>query len=166
MGVEASKSSNSAYSATSTAQSRLADKQTEILENREKLFNDWYLPTFKNVFDEFDPNSAAGNAAMNLTAKGINSSFDTAQKQTGQTLAQMNLLGTGAGTALTAANNRARASALADAYANQLGNSTANKAQMLNSMSGLMPSTTTAAPTLSFSQSSSHGESSGTRVGL
>jgi hypothetical protein len=132
--------------------SELANTQNKILLQREKLFQNWYLPEFKSVMAEFDPDSASGNAAMGLAAKGINSSFDTAQKQTGQILAQHNMLGSGAGAALTAANNRARASALADAYAKQMSNSTANKAQMLNSMSGLMPSTTTAAPTLNFSK--------------
>lgn len=143
-------SSSKSSGGSITLESSLSKTQAGILKNREQLFQDWYLPTFKSVMEEFDPNSKAGSAAMNLTAGQIDNSFKSAQKQMGQVLAQQNLLGTGAGMALTAANNRARSSALADAYANQMSNSTANKAQMLNSMSGLMPSTTTAAPTLSF----------------
>jgi hypothetical protein len=147
-----------------TIESSLAKTQSKILKNREQLFQDWYLPTFQTVMDEFNPNSASGKAAMNLTAQGINSSFDSAQKQTMQSLAQQNLLGSGASAALTAANQRDRASALANAYANQMANSTANKAQMLNSMATLMPSTSTAAPTLSFSRQ--HSESTSAQAGL
>lgn len=152
-GVSSQNSSGASYQ----TESQLSKAQAEILKTRESLFQDWYLPEFKSVMAEFDPSSESGKAAMQLTAKEINSGFDTAQRQTGQQLAKMNMLGTGAGAALTAANNRARATALSDAYANQRANSTANKAQMLNSMSGLMPSTSTAAPTLSFSNQKSSG---------
>lgn len=155
-GVDVSKSSGQQWS----TESALARTQNEILKDREQLFKNWYLPEFKSTMNEFSPNSVQGNAAMNLTAKGINASFDTAQKQTMQSLSQRNMLDSGAGIALSAANNRARASALADAYANQMANSTTNKAQMLNSMSTLMPSTSTAAPTLSF------GKQSSTSVGV
>lgn len=141
---------------TNTSESALMKQQTEILKSREQLFQNWYLPEIKSTIDEFDPQSAGSKSMMNQTAKEINSSFDAAQKQTSQTLAQQNLLGSGAGMALTAANDRARASALADAYANQMATSAEKKANLLSNMATLMPSTTNAAPTLSSSTGSSN----------
>jgi hypothetical protein len=141
-------------SSSKSVESSLTRTQGKILEARENVFQSWYLPQAKQMMTEFDPTSASGSANMTKTAGGINRSFDSAQKQTNQALAQQNLLGTGAGAALTAANNRARCSALADAYATQMSNSTSQKANFLSNMATLMPSTTQAAPTLSSSSSS------------
>lgn len=134
--------------------SALSLEQARILKQRESLFQNWYMPEVKSLLEEFDPDSAAGKAQMSLNANQINQSFDAAQKQTTQSLAQQNLLGSGAGAALMQANNRARASALANAYTNQMANSTTNKANTLANLSTLMPSTTNAAPTLSTSRTS------------
>lgn len=140
-----------------TRESALTRTQSSILKDREQVFKNWYLPEAKGILSNFDPQSASGKAAMGLTSKEINSSFASAQKQTTQALAQQNLLGSGAGAALTAQNNRARASALADAYANQMASSNEKKANFLSNMATLMPSTTQAAPTLSSSSSISIG---------
>lgn len=141
---------------SSTAESSLLAQQTKVLKAREELFQSWYLPEVKTTINEFDPQSASSKAALGMTAKEINKSFDSAQKQTTQGLAQQNLLGAGAGMALTAANNRARASALADAYANSMSTSTEKKANLLSNMATLMPSTSNAAPTLSSSTGSTN----------
>lgn len=137
-----------------TTDSALSLAQTQILKERESLFQNWYMPEVKSLLEEFNPNSEAGKAQMSLNANQINQSFNAAQKQTTQSLAQQNLLGSGAGAALTQANNRARASALANAYTNQMATSTSNKANTLANLSTLMPSTTNAAPMLSSSTTS------------
>ena len=121
------------------------------------LFQKWYMPEIKNTLESFSPDSQAGSAAVNLNAKGINQSFDATEKQTNQMLSRQNLQGTGAGLALIAGNQRARASALADAYAKSMATSNQNKAQMLSNMGTLMPSTTTSTPILT--QSSSYAAS-------
>jgi hypothetical protein len=141
-------------SSSSSKESPLTKTQNKILQKRESLFESWYLPEVKETMAQFNPDSKSGAAAFNLNAKQINSSFDSEQKQTGQMLAQQNLLGSGAGAALTARGNRARASALADAYNNQMATSNSNKASLLSTMSTLMPSTSTAAPILNSSSSS------------
>jgi hypothetical protein len=140
---------------------RLALIQGDVLKAREQLFQEWYKPKMDEVYNSFDLNSESSKAAFGQTAKEINNSFDTAQKQAQQTLAQRNMLNTGAGMALTATNQRARASALADAYANQMASSQDKKANFLSNMATLMPSTTTAAPTLSSSEGKSWGFSVG-----
>lgn len=128
-------------------QSSLANTQEAILKNREQFFQDYYLPEFKELYNSMDPQSSAGQAQMGINAQQINASFDAAQKQTDQMLAQRNLGNTGAGAALTAANNRARSSALAQAYATMAANSTNQKATSLANLGNtLMPQTTTAAP--------------------
>ena len=129
-------------------QSSLANTQEEILKNRELFFQDYFIPEFKEVYNSFDPDSESGSAQMGLTSGEINKSFDSAQKQTDQMLAQRNMLDTGAGAALTAANNRAKSSALANAYATQKASSSDKKAANLAQFSQLMPQTTTAAPIL------------------
>jgi hypothetical protein len=137
---------------SSSRQSSLANTQEAILKEREKFFQSYYLPEFKELYSSMTPDSEAGKAQMGLAANQINQSFDATQKQTDQMLAQRNLADSGAGAALTAQNNRAKASALANAYATQMANSTQQKATALANLGGtLMPSATTAAPTLSES---------------
>jgi hypothetical protein len=148
-----SKSSSSAKS----YESELAKTQNSILKEREKFFQSYYLPEFQELYSSMTPDSEAGKAQMGLTANQINQSFDAAQKQTDQMIAQRNLADSGAGAALTAQNNRAKASALANAYATQMANSTQQKATALANLGTLMPSTTNAAPILSQSESSSFG---------
>ena len=144
----------SGSSKSKSYQSSLANTQEGILQTREKFFQDYFVPEFKEAYSALDPDSSAGQAKMGLTANEINTSFDAAQKQTNQVLAQRNMGNTGAGAALTAANNRARSSALAQAYATNAAESAEKKVSALNTLSTMMPQTTTAAPVLENSKSS------------
>lgn len=156
-----SKNKSSAKSELST----LAQAQEDIVRSNYKIFQDYFMPEFKELYNSFSPDSAAGSAQFGLTAGEINNSFDAAQKQTEQALARQNLGGTGAGLALVAANNRARSSALANAYANQMAKSNTDKANALGSVLGqFLPKPTTAAPTVS--ESASKGGGSGWGVGF
>lgn len=146
-----SESSSKAFSQTYL--SSLAETQEEILKNREALFQSYYMPEMQKTIESFDPDSPVGAAQMAVNAKQVNASFDAAQKQTRQALAQQNLLGSGVSTALAAQNNRARSSALADAYTNQMASSNEKKATVLASLGQLMPTPTSAAPTVSKSWS-------------
>lgn len=143
------------YSHSSSEESPIAKQQGKIVQKREKLFESWYLPEAQKVMEGFDPRSESGSAAMSLNANDINKSFASEQRQTNQMLAQQNLLGTGAGAAMTAANNRARAGALADAYANSMATSNSNKASLLGTLSTMVPSPTNAVPILNNSSSRS-----------
>jgi hypothetical protein len=151
-GANASKSSANSV----TKLSSLAKTQEAILKERNQDFREYYLPEFRDFYGSLSPDSEAGKAQMGLTANEINSSFDAAQKQTNQSLAQRNLSGSGAGLALIAANDRARSSALAKAYASRMAETTANKGNALAQFAQLMPQTTTAAPTVGTSSSSSN----------
>jgi hypothetical protein len=159
-----SKSSSSASSQSYL--SSLAETQEGILKSRESFFQDYFLPQFKEVYNLYNPDSEQGKSQMGLTANQINSSFDSAQKQTNQALAQRNMLNTGAGAALTAQNNRAKSSALANAYATQMANSNNQKASMLSNLQTIMPTPTNAAPTVSKSKSSSDSSSLGIAAGF
>lgn len=150
-------SENSSSALSVTKLSSLAKTQEAILKERNQDYREYYLPEFKDFYSSLSPDSEAGKAQMGLTANEINSSFDAAQKQTNQSLAQRNLDGSGAGLALLAANDRARSSALAKAYAGRMAEATANKGNALAQLAQLMPQTTTAAPTVGSSSSSSSG---------
>ena len=138
-------------------QSSLANTQEVILKERNQDYRDYYLPEFKDFYSSLSPDSEAGKAKMGLTAKEINTSFDSAQKQTGQIIAQKNLDWSGVDMALIAANNRARSSALANAYANQQAATTENKGNALAQLAQLMPQTTTAAPLETKSSQTTYG---------
>ena len=145
---------------TSKSESRLsslAETQETMIGERNTDYREYYLPEFKNYFNSLEPDSDAGKAQMGLTAQQINTSFDSAQKQTDQAIARQNLGKSGAGIALTTANNRARSSALASAYANQMAQSNTNKGNALAQLGQLMPQTTTAAPVLVTNESTSKG---------
>lgn len=143
-------------SESSTKESALSLAQTEILRSRQAEFENWFLPELKSSMAETDVNSPQSQAKMALMGNNINASFDTAQKQTNQTLAQQGLLGTGGGVAaaLQAKNNRARSSALAQAYYNTLADNQSAKQNLLQVGASLMPSTTTSAQYHQTSQSS------------
>jgi hypothetical protein len=155
----ASKSESFSQAFSASAMSGLANTQNKVLKQREKLFQDYFMPEFQEVYEAYDPDSEAGKAEMGLLANQINNTFDSVQKQTTQKLAQQDLLGSGAGTALTAQNDRAKASALAAAYAQQIAKSNTAKSSMLANLAALMPQTTTAAPVISQSMSQSTSES-------
>lgn len=155
MGGGASGSFSQSKSNTQSYQSSLANTQEAMLKERNQFFKSFYLPEYQDLYESMDMNSDAGQAQMGMTADQINQSFDAAQKKTDQMIAQRNLGKTGAGAALTAANNRAKSSALASAYANQMASSNTQKADALVKLGALMPQTTTAAPILSTGKSSS-----------
>lgn len=157
--MSGSGSASGSKSSAHSYMSSLAKTQEKILKTREEFFQDYFIPQFKQVYNSYAPDSEASQAQMGLTANQINNSFNAAKQQTDQQLAQRNLLNSGAGMALTAQNNRARSSALANAYANQTAQSNDKKATMLANLQTLMPATTTAAPVLSQSSSSSWGAS-------
>lgn len=163
MGADVSRQEQSNRTDSKSKLSSLAKTQESILKNRESLFQNFYVPAMKEVISGFDPDSVSGSAQMGLASNEINNSFDSLQKQTGQKLFQQNLSGTGAGLALSAANDRARSSALANAYASQVASSNEKKASALASFGSLMPQTTTAAPVVD--RSSSRGSGSTTSVG-
>lgn len=142
-----------ASSKSSSVQSSLANTQEAILKNREEIFQNYYLPEFKDFYSSLDPDSESGQAQMGLNAQQVNASYDAAQKQTDQDMARQNISGSGAHLATIAANNRARSSALASAYANQMAASTQNKGNALAQLGQLVPSPTTAAPVLDNSSS-------------
>jgi hypothetical protein len=153
----ASGGANASNSSSSTKLSSLAKTQEAILKERNQDYRAYYLPEFKDFYSSLDPDSSAGQAQLGLNAQQVNASFDAAQKQTNQQIAQQNLDGSGAGLALIAANDRARSSALAKAYAGRMAESTASKGNALAQFAQLMPQTTTAAPTVGSSTSSSWG---------
>jgi hypothetical protein len=93
----ASSNQSSAYS--STKLSSLAKTQEAILKERNQDYREYYLPEFKDFYSSLDPDSAAGQAQLGLNAQQVNASFDAAQKQTNQQIAQQNLNGSGAGMA-------------------------------------------------------------------
>lgn len=150
-------SKNKSSASSKNELSSLAKTQEEILKERNQDYQEYYLPEFKDFYSSLDPDSDPGQAQMGLNAKQVNASFDAAQKQTYQAMARQNITGSGAHLATIAANNRARSSALASAYANQMAASTANKGNALAQFAQLMPQTTTAAPTVGESSSSSSG---------
>lgn len=150
---------NTSNSKSKSYESELAKTHNKILIDREEEFQSYYLPEFKDLYASMTPDSEQGQAQMGLTAQQINQSFDSAQKQTDQRMAQQGITGSGAHLATIAANNRARSSALANAYASQMASSTEQKANALANFAGLMPSTTNAAPVLNKSDSFSVGHS-------
>lgn len=154
-GVGGSLSGGKSSSSSKSYESELAKTHNRVLEDREEDYRSYYLPEFKDLYESMTPDSEAGKAQMGLTANQINQSFDSAQKQTNQVMAQQGITGSGAHLATLAANNRARSSALANAYLNQMSKSTEQKATALANFGALMPSTTTAAPILQKSSSDS-----------
>jgi hypothetical protein len=140
---------NTSGSSSKSWQSSLANTQESIVKSREQLFQDFYLPEFKNLYTSVSPDSSGGQARMGMTAGEINKSFNSAQKKTAQTLAQRGLLDTGAGAALSALNERARSSALASAYAEEAAKAEDKKAALLSAFGDFVPKPTAAAPVLS-----------------
>ena len=152
-------------SESSTLDSALSNEQLSILQNREEQYNAWFFPELQNAVKNTDINSAEGQALMGQQASTINASFDSANKQMKQNLAQQGLLGGSNGgvqASLTAQNQRAKSSALAAAYANQLGQMNSQKASLLGVGAGLMTTPTTSAQYHTTSSSSNSALSSGT----
>lgn len=151
-------------SQSGTSESRLSTMQGDILQNREGIFNNYFMPQMSQALDESAAGSDAQKAQMEQTANAVNTAYDAGQKATEQTLAQQGIAGNanGVAAALKAANNRARSSSLAQAYFNQLSNANQNKTQLLQTMASLMPNTTNSAEYHSASQSQGASTSQGT----
>lgn len=153
MGGHSTHGGSKSSSRTYVFETELSKTQSDVLKKHEELFQSYYLPEFKDLYESMTPDSEAGKAQMGLVANQINQSFDSSQKQTNQAMAQHGITGSGAHLATLASNNRARSSALANAYAQQMANSTANKASALANLGSMMPQTTTAAPVVTSNAS-------------
>jgi len=154
-------SKSRSYSQSNQRGSELSATQNQALQNREKVFYSDFLPMLKSTFADQSAGGAVFNAQVGKQAQEINAGFDAAQKATSQQLAKQNLGGdSGVTASLKAANERARSSALANAYANTLSGSNTNKINLLQTMAGVMPQTTTAAPVYTTSTSTSTSEES------
>ena len=149
------------WSESGTRASELSNEQLGILQERREMANNYFFPQIQNAIAENTAGSKEFNAGMAQQANAINTSYNAAQKATEQSLSQMGLKGsqTGIEAAMTAANNRARSSSLAQAYYNQLSQSQQNKMNLLNTMGALMPQTTNSAEYYSSSTSQSTSES-------
>ena len=144
-----------------TRASELSNEQLGILQERRQMANNYFFPELQQSIAQNTEGTKEFNAGVAQNANAINTSYNAAQKATEQSLAQQGLKGsrTGIESALTAANNRARSSALAQAYYNQLSQAQTNKMNLLNTMGALMPQTTNSAEYYSSSVSQSAGQS-------
>ena len=148
-------------SESGTRASELSNEQLGILQERRQMANGYFFPELQKSIAENTEGTKQFNAGVAQQANAINTSYDAAQKATEQSLAQQGLKGsrTGVEAALTAANNRARSSALAQAYYNQLSQAQQNKMNLLNTMGAMMPQTTNSAEYYSSSTSQGTSES-------
>jgi len=148
-------------SESGTRASELSNEQLGILQERRQMANNYFFPELQQSIAENTEGTKQFNAGVAQQANAINTSYDAAQKATEQSLAQQGLKGsrTGVEAALTAANNRARSSALAQAYYNQLSQAQQNKMNLLNTMGAMMPQTTNSAEYYSSSTSQGTSES-------
>ena len=149
------------WSESGTRASELSNEQLGILQERREMANNLFFPELQKSIEANTAGTKEFDAGMALQANAINTSYNAAQKATEQTLAQQGLKGsqTGIEAAMTAANNRARSSSLAQAYFNQLSQGKQNKMNLLNTMGALMPQTTNSAEYYSSSQSQGTSES-------
>ena len=162
-----SESSSSSSSHSETYASELSQAQLEILQNREKLFNDYFFPQLQQAIAGTNAGSAESTATLNAAAQKVNASYGSSMAAVNQNLAQQGLLGESSGVhaALKAANNRSRASSLASAYYDTLSNNASTKATLLNTAASLMTTPTTSAAYYSKSDSSSESSGSGFGIG-
>ena len=125
------------------------------------MANNFFFPELQKAISENTAGSKEFDAGLAQQASAINTSYNAAQKATEQSLAQQGLKGsqTGIEAAMTAANNRARSSSLAQAYYNQLSQGQQNKMNLLNTMGAMMPQTTNSADYYSSSTSQGTSES-------
>lgn len=151
-------------SQSGTRASELSNEQLGILQERRDMANNFFFPELQNAIKENTAGTKQFDAAMAQQAGAINTQYNAAQKATEQSLSQMGLKGssTGVEAALTAANNRARSSALAQAYYNQLAQAQTNKQNLLNTMGAMMPQTTNSAEYYQSSQSQGTSTAQGT----
>lgn len=136
-----------------TVETALSKEQLAILQQRQADYNSTFLPALKQGLAENTQGTPEYERRMaTLTgnnAKQVNAAFDTAMGETQQQLARNGLTGyqNGAvGASLKAANERARASALANAYSQVQTEMGENKQKYLSMGLGMSPTATNAAP--------------------
>ena len=157
------KSSGKTISEGYTYSSELSQKQLKILKQREKQYQDFFFPELKNTLAENSAGSAQFNVQFGANAEKVNAAFDANKAKIQQNLAQQGMLGqaNGVQAALTQANERARASALANAYAEQLNAANANKMNALQLGLAASPTPTTSAEYYQTNSSKTKNSSSG-----
>lgn len=162
-GGQSSSNHNRSLQKSSTYSSELSNKQLKILQQREKQYQDFFFPELKNMLAENSAGSAQFNAQVGVNAEQVNAAFDANKSKIQQNLAQQGMLGqaNGVQAALTQANERARASALANAYAEQLNAANSNKMNALQLGIAASPSPTTSAEYYQTSESRGTGGGSG-----
>ena len=162
-GGKKEKSSGKTISDGYTYSSELSQKQLKILQQREKQYQDFFFPELKNMLAENSAGSAQFNAQVGSNAEQVNAAFDANKSKIQQNLAQQGMLGqaNGVQAALTQANERARASALANAYAEQLNAANSNKMNALQLGLAASPTPTTSAEYYQTNSSKTKNSSSG-----
>jgi len=169
MGANGKKESSSGktVSTGSTYSSELSWKQYKILQQREEQYQAFFFPELKNTLAENSVGSKQFNAQVGANAEQVNAAFDANKAKIQQNLAQQGMLGqaNGVQAALTQANERARASALANAYAEQLNAANANKMNALQLGLAASPTPTTSAEYYQTSSSRTHNSGSGFGLG-
>lgn len=166
-----SHSKSQSTSSSGTRESGLSREQLAILKQRQQQYNDILLPLVTNALnrgmEQSTPGSQTFTSFMGNNAQQVNAAFDSAQAATSQNLARQGLAGqpnTGVSASLRAANERARASALANAYASQL-QSSADQQQKWAGLAGQFAANMSPQPTTSAAfHQESHAESSGSSV--
>lgn len=156
-------SSSTGHSQSKTLESDLSAEQLQILQNREKQYNEWFFPEMQQAVNSSDMNSPAAQAMMNQQSSAINQSFDASGRKIMQGLSQQGMLGDRSGVAasLNAQNERNKSSALSAAYAAQLGQMNTQKAGLLGTAAGLMTSPTNSAQFHNVSTSDNVSQSVG-----
>ena len=155
-------SSTGSKSTSATSESPLSQEQLKILQNRENIFNSYFWPTYQTALENsMSMDSDQSKAQLSSASNQINASYNAAEKQTNQRLAQQGLLGdqSGVQAALNAKNNRARASALSEAYYNTLSNNNSNVTNLLGIGSDLMTKPTSSSQYYTTTTSKSDGSS-------
>ena len=156
-----STSGSHSSSKSKTFESALSREQLNILKQREEQYQSTFFPELVSGIKESSVGSETFNAGMQQQAGEINAAFNSSEQKTNQNLAQQGLLGQSSGVqaAVTAANNRARSSALAQSYYNQLTSANQNKYNFLTLGTAMSPTATTSAEYHSDSSSRSSGYS-------
>ncbi len=138
-----------------TYASELSREQLGILQRREAQYQKYFFPALQAGIAENTAGSQAFNTKLGRTVGQINTAYDANQAKIKQQLAQQNLLGSSGGVqaALQQANERSRASALANAYADQLAAADASKTNYLQVAAAMSPTPTSSAEYYQTSQS-------------
>lgn len=171
------KQSSKSSSSSRTLESGLSKEQLAILKQRQQQYNDILMPmvtgALQKGMEQNTPGSQTFNTLMGNNAQQVNAAFNSAQQATSQNLARQGIAGqadTGVSASLKAANERARASALANAYASQLQTSADQQMKWgqlaANFAAQMSPQPTTSAAYHQESKSESKGKSGSHNWGL